>query len=778
VRRPLLALAACFALGVLACDREAGPAGAAATLILSGALLALASVQGEGRAAVAALAAAALGLGHAGAGLEALGQSRSALRRAIGEAEGTEAPTLRVAGRARGDGLVHDGRLVLGLDVERVDRRGEWRPIRGRLRLEVGGDTPHPRVRDADRLVVSARVRPAEGAAAARQGIDGYAWCKSSRLVHVSPPDGTAPVREAAAGLRERVRGAIARHVLASTERGLVLAMVIGDRSLIDEATAESFRAAGTYHVLALSGAQVALLAGLLVVALRLLLVRPWLQATAATALVAFYAVLVGADVPVVRAAVMAVAVLAGRAIEVDSDATNLLGLAGLLLLVHRPAAVTDVGFQLSFGATLGILLLTGPLTEGVPRLPLRAELGTAASAAAQLALVPVQAAAFHRLSPAAVLLNLAAVPLSSAVLLLGLAVLLLDPVAPRLAGLAGDAAWVAARALRVSSDLGPLAPSLDLRVAGPSTGLVLLHACGLSWLARRRRAAGLVALLAVPLHLAFAAPRADADGRLHLTVIDVGQGDALLLRSPSGRALLVDAGGSREGRYDPGERRVGPELWRRRVRRLDALLVTHAHPDHVGGAPFVIRAFEVAERWEGPAPLRDAVWKAVEARLAVRPAVRRTLAAGMTLHGWDGVRLRVLGPPRPRRPPWRVRNEDSVVLEVRFGDVSFLLTGDVGGEAEEAFDAPPGAVLKVAHHGSRSSSANHFLARASPRLALVSAGAHNPFGHPHPETLRRLERTGALVLRTDRDGTIRVATDGERVFVRTEAQGEERRIR
>jgi competence protein ComEC len=191
-----------------------------------------------------------------------------------------------------------------------------------------------------------------------------------------------------------------------------------------------------------------------------------------------------------------------------------------------------------------------------------------------------------------------------------------------------------------------------------------------------------------------------------------------------------------------------------------------------------VIRAFEVAERWEGPAPVRDAVWKAVEARLAVRPAVRRTLAAGMTLHGWDGVRLRVLGPPRPRRPPWRVRNEDSVVLEVRFGDVSFLLTGDVGGEAEEALDAPRGAVLKVAHHGSRSSSANHFLARASPRLALVSAGAHNPFGHPHPETLRRLERTGALVLRTDRDGTIRVATDGERVFVRTEAQGEERRIR
>ena len=168
-----------------------------------------------------------------------------------------------------------------------------------------------------------------------------------------------------------------------------------------------------------------------------------------------------------VRAALMASAVLAGRALELDADPSNLLGLAALVLLADRPAVAADVGFQLSFGATLGILALAGPLTRGVPRLPLRVDLAVAASVAAQCALAPVLAAWFHRLAPAAVVLNIAAVPLSAAVLLAGFAVLVVAPLGAGPAQLAGDVAWIAARALRLSGDLGPLGPWLDLRVAG-----------------------------------------------------------------------------------------------------------------------------------------------------------------------------------------------------------------------------------------------------------------------------------------------------------------------
>jgi competence protein ComEC len=144
----------------------------------------------------------------------------------------------------------------------------------------------------------------------------------------------------------------------------------------------------------------------------------------------------------------------------------------------------------------------------------------------------------------------------------------------------------------------------------------------------------------------------------------------------------------------------------------------------------------------------------------------------------WDGVELGVLGPARTRRPPLRVRNEDSVVLHVRYGSVSLLLTGDVAGKAERALSVPPSAVVKVPHHGSRSSSSDGFVAAAAPRLALISAGAHNPFGHPHPGVVGRYRRAGALVLRSDRDGTVDVASDGEALWVRPDAEGVERRIR
>ena len=650
MRRPVLALATPFGVGCLLVDGEAGRSEALVLVGLAALLLGLALAASGGRPVCAALGAAALALGTAAAIVEGLQLEAGGLWRLVrsGPAEGRP---MRVVGVVRGDAVERDGRLTFVLDAEGTEVGGRFETFVGRVRVEVGGEWPKPRLLDGHRVAVSATLRAARRAEGVRESLAAFAYCKSARLLERRDPDGGGPVRRWAAAVREGARGAFTRSMLAGTERGLVRAMVLGDRSEVDETTAEAFRASGTYHVLALSGAQVALLAGLVVGTLRWFRASPWTLAVVTATAIGLYSLLVGGDVPVVRAALMASAVLAGRALELDADPANLLGAAALVLLADRPAAAADVGFQLSFGATLGILALAGPLTRGVPRMPLRLDLAVAASVAAQCALAPVLAGWFHRLAPAAVVLNIAAVPLSGAVLLAGLAVLLVAPLGPGPAQIAGDVAWVAARALRLSGDLGPLGPWLDLRVAAPTFLAVALHATGLGLLYRGRRGGGLGLLLAC--HLALVAGRISrpADGRLHLAVIDVGQGDSLLLRSPSGRSLLVDAGGSRDPRFDPGERRVAPELWRQGVHRVDALLVTHAHPDHVGGAPFLLRAFRVAQLWEGPAPLEDPAWRRVDAGLNGGGAARVTVAAGMSVD-WDGVRISVLGPQRPRRPP------------------------------------------------------------------------------------------------------------------------------
>jgi competence protein ComEC len=776
MRRPLLALAAAFAAGCLLADGEGG-AGEVLTLIaLAGTLLGLALAAGAGRDAGAALAGAALALGSAASGVEALQFDSVGLRRLAVAAERDGRP-LRLVGTVRGDAMERDGRVIFGMDVAGVDVNGRLVPTAGRARVDVGGRAEVPRLADGDGVTAWVSVRAPATSDAVRAGLSAFGYCKTARLLERRQRGEAGPVRRAAARLRDAARQVFIRSIPPGTERGLVRAMVLGDRSEIDEATAEAFRASGTYHVLALSGAQVALVAGLIVAGLRWLRAGPWAQAATTALAIGFYSLLVGGDVPVVRAALMASAVLVGRALELDADTSNVLGLAALALLVHRPAAATDVGFQLSFGATLGIVTLAGPLTRGVPHLPLRVDLAIAASVAAQCALAPILAFWFHRLAPAAVLLNIAAVPLSGAVLLAGLGVLVVAPLGASAAHLAGGAAWVAARALRMSGDLGPLGAWLDLRVAGPSLAVLALHACGLVLLYRERRRAGLALLLACHLGLLAGRLSRPADGRLHLVVIDVGQGDSLLLVSPSGRAFLVDAGGSWNPRFDPGERSVAPELWGRGVHRLDGLAITHAHPDHVGGARFVLRAFGAREIWEGPAPLRDPAWRRARGGLDDVRATRLTVAEGMERE-WDGVRLAARGPRRPPGPPASVRNEDSVVLDVSFGEVHLLLAGDVVGDAADALRLSPALVLKVPHHGSRAGSSPVFVAHVAPRLAVVSVGARNPFGHPHPEVVERYGRAGALLLRTDRDGTVEIATDGRRVWVRAAGEGEERRIR
>jgi competence protein ComEC len=746
----------------------------AALLLALGACLACCAWWAPVRANGAAVAAAALAIGAAGGAVERAAYDRTPLRAWVSAAPEAPEP-VELVGRAAGDARPRGERAQMVLDVERARIDGEWRPLRGRLRLDVAGEkAPAVDVLEGERVRAWAQLSLPRGfwtpgafdaaGYAFRDGVHAQGYCKSALLLQRDTVEPGAP--RATARLRRWARQRFDALMPTGPERAVVAAMVIGDRSGLDPGTAEEFRAAGTYHVLAISGAQVALLAAVLLRVLRRLRLAEGVSALSICALLAAYAELVGGDTPVVRAAVMAGALLLGRAASLEGDAANLLGLAATGLLVLRPSSIGDLGFQLSFAATLGLLLLTPPLLAGVRALPLRVDLALAASLAAQLALMPLLAGHFQRLSPAAVLLNLAAVPLSAAVLMSGLGLLGCAAVLPPLAPVAGSVTWCLGHALLRSADLVALVPALDVRVPPAPAWAVALHAWALLCLRRRGRAAAALPLAAslAALTIARVAP---ADGRLHVSVLDVGQGDAIVLRGPTGRVWVVDAGPASEGGLDAGEAVVGPYLRHEGVRRVDRLLVTHAHPDHAGGMPFLLRSFAVGEAWEGPWPRADRSAARLGRALAASGVARRTVGRGLH-ERWDGVDVRVLWPPRLPRAPWTVRNDDSLVMLVGAGEGAVLLAGDLEREAEAALHPPASPLLKVPHHGSRTSSSAGFLAEVAPRLAVISAGYRNRYGHPHADVLDRLRRLGTRVLRTDLDGTVELALDGRQAWVRT----------
>jgi competence protein ComEC len=694
------------------------------------------------------------------------------------------------------DGSV--GLLVESRDVR--DARGA-RPVRGRVQLYVAGELAGPAAAawTAGRTVrVTATLRPPR--VARNPGGPSPRWqalrrphlatgsVKSAALVEV---ERGAIWHEAAAAVRRLVREAAARHVAPHDlqSAAVVTAILIGDRAGLSPVVERRLQAAGTYHVIAISGGNVALLTALCFGVFRAVLRSRRLVAGFTIAVVVAYGGIVGGDPSVLRAVTAACLVLAIHAAGLTPGPIHLISAVALLLVAANPLLVTDVGAWLSFGATLGIVVGAGrlvrwgaarharrwPLTWRFVVLPLAALL--AATICAEVALLPVQAGVFGRVGIAGLALNFVAIPAMACVQVAGLATVALHGAWQGAAPAAGWLAHACAAVLLGSARLVDLAPWLSMRV--PPASMVwtaIYYAClvaaATGRLPRRWRAAaaaGLALAAAVILTAPALERAAPPPGVLRVTLVDVGQGDAIFVQFPDRHALLVDTGGS-PGAFDVGRRVVTPAAWALGIRRLDWLLVTHPDLDHAGGGPAVVEDLRPREIWEGVAVPPSATRTALVESAARRSIVWRTVRAGHRLEA-GGATLEILHPPEPDWERRDVRNDDSVVARLRYGDVEFLLTGDAGLEFESAWRRPPAPaalrVLKAAHHGSRSSSAEPFVAAFRPDLALVSVGQGNFFGHPHPDVLARLGRVRSEVFRTDRDGAIIVETDGRAIDVR-----------
>jgi competence protein ComEC len=577
-----------------------------------------------------------------------------------------------------------------------------------------------------------------------------------------------------AAGERFR-RGARSRaDSLFGTQAPLAASVLLAQRDALDREVRDRFARAGLSHLLAISGLHVGLICGILLLAGSLLrLGRRWSAVFAAAGTVAYVALL-GAPHSAMRAALQLVLLLAATMLQRPTRPEALVAAAALVILVMEPGALLSPGFQLSFAGVAGLLALRPPFLRllgggrqgeaGRARRWLADALAT--SIAATLSTAPVVAWHFGQVAPIGVAANLVAIPLLSLALPALALALLAGTISPAAgAFLAGPGVLGLAALDRVAA-LAAAVPGGALAVHG-STALLLTGALAAGWvvsgrLGRVRPVIQGAVWASVAAAIVLGTAIRPASDRLEIHVIDVGQGDAIAVRSPAGRWLLVDAGVAGRG-FDAGERRVVPYLARRGVRRLEGVVLTHPHLDHLGGAEAVIRSLR--PRWVGdPAAVAPSAPYLAVLRLAEAtgtPWVGLRQGHRLVL---DGVAVEFLHPETigaDEADP----NDLSVVMKVSYGEFSALLTGDATARVEARLLRGQGHdlradVLKLGHHGSATSTTAGFLAATAPRLALVSAGGENRYGHPHRAVIDRLDAAGVAILRTDRHGSVAVRAD------------------
>ena len=667
-------------------------------------------------------------------------------------------------------------------------------------------------VRAGSRLEVGARIELAEdfdGFAyreyLARQGIGAIARARTTE-VH-PPPGGLGSVIGA---VRRTLLDAM-NELVPEPEAALGAGILLGVRSSIAPEINDAFATAGLTHVVAISGWNIAIVAALV-----LALVRPlgrlrggrWTTALTAAAVVGAYVLLTGASPSVVRAALMAGAMLVGRLGGSRAHGTSALGLAALVMLLSAPAVLWDVGFQLSLLATAGLIWFGPSIEGGLGRWPGWLREPVALTLAAQLTTLPVILVNFERLSLVAPISNVLVVPLVPLAMLACAAVsvggavigaLPATPVGDALAWFVGGAAWLV---LRVMIAVGQATASLPLATVGVSVpppfaiAWFPLLALG-SWALRSDQSSPdapsrfpdeamtgtmaalgrllrpIPATLGLVIVLAVITIATSPDGRLHVTALDIGQGDAILVEAPSGATMLVDGGPDPELTL----RRLGANLpfW---VRQIDVLVVSHPHQDHVAGLVDALDRFRVGTVLHAGIPFPNAAYDRLLTDAVDEGVVTRTVVAGETFALDGATTVEVLYPSGADAAaplPEGDINNGSVVLLLRHGGFSALLTGDAEAPVEAALLArrlvPSVDLLKVGHHGSQSSSTPSFVEAAAPSVAVISSGEGNEYGHPAPETLATLAaHPSVAVQRTDLDGDVEVETDGRVFRVRTHA--------
>ena len=655
--------------------------------------------------------------------------------------------SLRTDPRPDGDrwSAVADVSLVNAEDVAARVRESVWVDGRGEAPKAVRGD----RVRLEGRVVVPDDAEFA-GFLASRGLVAELQVDSATRL----GPSSIAFVRWAQS-FRALVGGSI-RDLFPSREAGLLLGLTLGDDSMLDPEVERDFRASGLSHLLVVSGGNVAMvLAPVLALAAALKLSRRP-RFTLGVGTVVFFVVLTGAEPSVLRAGVMAGLTLFGVMLGRPRSAASILAASVFVLLVVDPALVWSVGFQLSVAATAGMVALATPLAERIPVLPRPVALATGSTLAAQIGVTPVLLYHFNEVPTSTLIANVLAFAAVAPGLLLGLAAAFVGIVWSPLGRALAAIALVPLRYLELLADHAARAPVPWITGGGMATLVLgILFAAAFAWWIRsgRRppRSVTLAGLVLAPLLVWSIALSSGPPSGLIVRFFDVGQGDAALLTSPGGVTMLVDGG--------PDEAQVATELAALGVKRLDVVVASHPHADHVVGLPAVLARVPVGLLIEPGCPDDSPDGAALADAVADEGVPVRRPRAGEVLVVEDVV-LEVLSPDRCWKGTEADANNDAIVVRASVGEDTVLFATESEEPAQQVM-LDDGVdlradVLKVPHHGAATSLEEFFLA-VDAEVAVVSVG-ENTYGHPVPEVLEWLRDGGAEVLRTDRVGDITVS--------------------
>lgn len=594
------------------------------------------------------------------------------------------------------------------------------------------------------------------------------------------------------ARLQNGIRSSLEKHAPTRFTRDLLSALLLGDRSTLDPSIRDTFRQTGLTHLLAISGLHVMLLGFVVHALLKSLLLRvglTWfrmelLRSFLTLVVLVAYVLVSGAQPSAIRATMMGIALMGGHIVQRPTEPINTLGLAALILLLFEPNHLFAPGFQLSFAA-VGALVSLIPVFRAILPNALFEQRGlkwltdiTLASVSATLGTLPVLLVHFGYVSFAGLLLNIAAIPLTTFLLGAGVFLILFTPV-DSFATLFGYAADALARVLRGVAEFGDVFLGwASIHHYVDDVWIISTLVLGLLTIVHVHRPRYRWRLLAACMFCLVASIWVDAaagrfEPKLDVIFFDVGQGDAALVRTPRGHHILIDAG-PRTPYTDAGARTLVPHLERYGVHHLDAVLITHAHADHIGGLPTLLRTVSIGRVLHNGIAGTSRLYEEVVHLTDSLGVLFEAVSAGDTLDLDPSVLAHILWPTASQVSP-EDANNGSVVLRLAFGETRFLFTGDIEEEAEAyvtEYYAPllESDVIKVPHHGSRTSSTLPFVEEVEgydgkPPLAIVSVAARNRFGLPNEDVLTRWkEDADAHILTTAQEGAIWLRTDGTTV--------------